>query len=984
MKLLRFPHSTFLARFSALLILFAPLLAFAVSVSDEVGDPSVKAEKESFTLKEGYEISLFASEEMGIANPIAIRWDAKGRLWVLTTLTYAQLEPGENPDDKLLILEDTDGDGKADSSKVWADKLNMPTGFALGNGGVYISEGTDLIFLKDSDEDGKADHRQIIMSGFGTGDTHQNINSLSWGPAGDLWFSQGLHNLTRVETPWGIVRGEEAGIYRLRVEEQLLEPFCMHSMASQNPWGINFGRWGELFVKSNNRELGYITPGMIPTDHYQNIMKLGTVAVTPGKSMGCEIVESSSLPDLSGHVLIAGYYSNRVTAFPLVEDGSGFKKTEAQELLVSSHPSFRPVEIKVGPDGALYVADWFNPIIGHYQASLRHPNRDKSHGRVWRIVAKDAPLQEKRDLTSLDQTALMAELASPERWNRYHAKRLLSDSPTTPEGLRAAFDAATDLHHRYELLGVMEAHDEVSDELIATTLKADESHLRAYGARMIGRWAGDLEDAEALLTQAVQDEDARVRLEAVIAASHVGTPHAMKLALQVLDQPVDRFIQCSLTQTVHALSSEWLPALEANELEFENLKHLTFALSALGGEESAEILDRMVAEADPGERRELLLLLATVGDSRALAMALEALPTDLELLTALNETWQIRRVRPAGQVAAMITPALRSEDSEVVAMGLYLVANWQVKAQAQRVEQLALNDAATPAVRRAGLHALVRIQGPQALPKLKELAGAKEEDRRTRLAATDAIASFNVNQGAPYTADLLRETESVGEASGLLAPYLNRRDGVEPLAGALESVALSKESASNISQALTQAGRSDAALTAVLNRAMGVKDGTLAYSPEFVAKLVEEVKTSGNAEVGKKVYQSPLISCVACHAIQGQGGGVLGPDLTTVGSGLPLDLIVESVLWPERQLKEGYFSINVTTKDGKLYNGYREKEDEKTLFLRDIASQKTVPIPLASIQQREDVGTLMPAGLTASLSREELRDLLRYLWELRG
>ena len=156
----------------------------------------------------------------------------------------------------------------------------------------------------------------------------------------------------------------------------------MYAMASENPWGINFGRWGELFVKGNGWRLGYTTPGLIPTTHYMDLMELGKVAATPGKSMGVEVIESSHLPDLENHVAIAGYYSNRVTVYPLIEDGSGFKQTDGQQLLVSSHPSFRPVEVLTGPDGALYVADWFNPIIGHYQASLRHPDRDKSHGRI--------------------------------------------------------------------------------------------------------------------------------------------------------------------------------------------------------------------------------------------------------------------------------------------------------------------------------------------------------------------------------------------------------------------------------------------------------------------------------------------------------------------------------------------------------------------------------------------------------------------------
>ena len=184
---------------------FAALLMYSLghiqvladSVAPRSLDTSVAAERDSFTLAKGFEIDLFASEKDGIANPIAMRFDSKGRLWVLCTLVYPQAIPLEPLNDKLFILEDTDRDGIADTSTVFADGLNMPTGFALGNGGVYVGEGTDLIFLRDTDGNDQSDSREVLLSGFGTGDTHQNINSFTWSPGGELFFCQGLHNFAR-------------------------------------------------------------------------------------------------------------------------------------------------------------------------------------------------------------------------------------------------------------------------------------------------------------------------------------------------------------------------------------------------------------------------------------------------------------------------------------------------------------------------------------------------------------------------------------------------------------------------------------------------------------------------------------------------------------------------------------------------------------------------------------------------------------------
>ena len=174
----------------------------SLSVSKPEADNSVKAELASFAVDKRLQVNLFADESMGIANPVCMRWDARGRLWVLCTWAYPQLKPGAKPNDKLLILEDTNRDGQADKISTYIDGLNMPTGFALGHGGAYIGNGRDLIHVRDTTGDGKADKREIIFTGFGTGDTHQNINSFVWSPGGELFFSQGL----APSTPHGSLR----------------------------------------------------------------------------------------------------------------------------------------------------------------------------------------------------------------------------------------------------------------------------------------------------------------------------------------------------------------------------------------------------------------------------------------------------------------------------------------------------------------------------------------------------------------------------------------------------------------------------------------------------------------------------------------------------------------------------------------------------------------------------------------------------------
>ena len=957
---------------------------FAISVAEKSSQNSPEAEKATFELADGIAVNLFASEEDGIANPIAMNWDAAGRLWVLTTLAYAQVEPGGATDDRLLVLEDTDGDGKADKTSVWADNLSMPTGFALGHGGVYLAEEENLLFLRDTDGDGRADSRKVLLSGFGTGDTHQNINSLSWGPAGDLWFCQGLHNFSRVETPWGIVRGEEAGFWRLRVRDLKLEPFCMPSMAAQNPWGVNWDRWGAMFVKSNNTQLGYVSPGIIPTTHYLELMRRATVATTPGKSMGCEIVESSLWPDLEDHVLIAGYFSNRVTAFPLEPEGAGFKETKGTELLVSTHPSFRPVEVKVGPDGAIYVADWFNPIIGHYQASLRHPDRDVSHGRIWRLTAKDRDLVESPDLMAATATELLeTHLQSRERWVRYQARRRFADL----EEVEPADIVSANAQHLLENIWARESRgfEAVGEaEVKKLVTFADSAEVRAYGARMIGRWAGQLTDPLALLKLAVADESPRVRLEAVVAASHLNSATAMSVALKALDLPRDKHLDYALIQCVHALRDHWMLELEAGDWKVESPVHLAFAVQTAGGKDAAELVRSLANEAGGETQTQLILALARVGGPSDLDFALKMRPVSIPVLEAVRESVILRNVRPSGEAKVLLDLAISSGTGELQIAALELATEWGEKTFRYYLPTLAGDLYLALDVREAVIRAVGRLEEREsAIEQLDAYAKSGYEELDVRIVACAELARLDLAAAAEISAFLLKRNLLAEDAKALLAPYLAQEKGSETLVTALKRRKLEEPQVRLLAQAMAAAGRADPSLTAYVNDALGIESSHVTeFDTAWVAALVQEVEAQGNGDAGAKVFALPQLGCVACHVIDGNGGS-LGPDLSTVGAGVPVSLLVEAVLWPERQLKEGYFSISVKTKTGRIFNGYREREEAGILWLREAVTGKVERIRRSEIVERNDIGTLMPKGLTASLSREELRDLIRYLSERR-
>ncbi|MBT5311373.1 MAG: hypothetical protein HOL38_07300, partial [Verrucomicrobia bacterium] len=469
----------------------------SLSVSTPEADNSVKAELASFAVGKELQVNLFADESMGIANPVCMRWDARGRLWVLCTWAYPQLKPGVKPNDKLLILEDTNGDAKADEVFTYTDGLNMPTGFALGHGGAYIGNGRELLHVRDTTGDGKADKRVMLFSGFGTGDTHQTINSFTWSPGGELFFSQGLHCFSRVQTPWGIRKLNEHGSWRLRPLRRQLHAHRRTS-GGGNPWGFAFGDWGEPFIKSNGPGVSELLPGMVASeqivgDYWGGAVQIGATKI---KSMIIEIVDTPVLPkDFQGDFLIAGYFARNIARLRPTVNGAGHKLQTLAPVLTSTHNAFRPVDLNTGPDGALYVADWFNPIIGHYQASLRHPDRDKKHGRIWRITTKAQPLLKPPALAKMNAAQLCNQLSAPLRRTRKLAKLRLMDLPkakaiaATQQWVDALKPADPALEAKlFEAIGVFESHEVVDRPLLERLLTSKDYRARAYATRVVGRW----------------------------------------------------------------------------------------------------------------------------------------------------------------------------------------------------------------------------------------------------------------------------------------------------------------------------------------------------------------------------------------------------------------------------------------------------------------------------------------------------------------
>jgi putative heme-binding domain-containing protein len=964
------PHSKEPAAQIALPYLLSFLFFPSLLPAQAPDDPAT--ELASFKIAAGFEANVFASEADGVVKPIQIRFDARGRLWVIGSTVYPQIAPGQEPNDKVLILEDTDGDGRSDKTTVFADGLMIPTGLeTLADGsGCYVGHGTELLLLKDRNGDGKADTREVVLRGFGTGDNHQNINSFAWGPSGELWFCQGLHSHARVETPFGLVKLDQAGIWRLNTRTLKLEGFYGSAAEPQNPWGFVFTDWGEpIELAGNNHSIIYPVPGLVK--HPKPAQPTLIWPTGRGRKMsGGEIVGTAHFPDAwQGHLIVGGYINNAIWTMTLHDDGAGFLLKDAEPLITSTHGSFRPVDVKFGPDGALYLCDWYNPIIGHYQASFRHPNRDKTHGRIWRVTAKGRALTPNPKLTDEGISDLISNLGSPDRWTRHFSKRLLSEGRS--ESVEAALhkgalsnlidagrfqsrypaeDAKRETQRHFlatQELGLLESMGRLSDSWLVGALGAQDRNMQANVARTLGRNHDKLPEANVLryLSHLVCSENARVRLHAIVACTYVDTAEAVEVALMAADRPTDKFIEYALEQAVFSLKPKWLPEFQAGRLTFDHQPDRLSAFVRADGTADTLVALRKLMQSDAldsGTRRVFLNILAEAGDASDLATILALDEATLaQIMPAAVRAVQRRGLRPAGNLAALVRSLLSSGDGEVRDGASRLAGAWRLD---------------------------------EFKPALIESAGSSP-------AAFEGLLSLDLTAAVAKAAEMLAASKDGAVATILLPALFQRQGAPEALVRAIETTKPTPAAAAAGVRLLRERGLTSLPLTEALSAAAGLPAPRWTYSPGFAARLAAEVRASGDTARGREIYRRPELTCTACHAINNEGGKI-GPSLDAIGSAQPVDFIIGAVLAPQKEIKESFEAVQVTTKAGEVIVGHRAGSSGRELVLRDPASGQFTRLKRETVAAEKNLGSLMPAGLVDALDPDELRDLICYLSEL--
>jgi putative heme-binding domain-containing protein len=519
----------------------------------------------NMTLGKGLKVNLFADEKQfpELINPVQMAFDTAGRLWVATWPTYPHWKPTEKMNDSLLILEDTNGDGRADKATPFANDLHNITGFEFWGGGVLVANTPDLLFLKDTTGDGRADVRVRVLHGIDSADTHHAASSFTLDPGGALYFQEGTFHHTQVETPYGPpVRSANAGVFRYDPRRQHFSVYVPYGFA--NPHGHVFDRWGQDIIHDGTGAQPYhgsLFSGYLPGMNKHS----GTPQVYQQRTRPCsgtEFLSSRHFPDeFEGNLLVANVIGFQgILRYKIEEEGSSIKGTELEPILFSSDPNFRPSDVETGPDGAIYFTDWLNPIIGHMQHNLRDPSRDKKHGRVYRVTYEGRDLQTPAEIAGASVEQLLDVLQLPVDRERYRARIELSgrDSEQVIAALKRWLESldkndAEYEHHLMEALWVHQHHNVVNKELLQRMLNSPDHRARMAATRVLWAWHDQLPDAIDMLRKLAADESPRVRLEAVRAASYLQTPEAIEVAIIAAEHPTDQYLDYVRGETLRAL-----------------------------------------------------------------------------------------------------------------------------------------------------------------------------------------------------------------------------------------------------------------------------------------------------------------------------------------------------------------------------------------------------------------------------------------------
>lgn len=954
----------------------------------EALDPGREAA--GFRLPAGFEAKLVVAEP-DIAKPMNLAWDDRGRLWVTDTLEYPYpAKPGAKPRDTLRVLSDFDPvTGRARKVSTFADGLNIPIGvLPLPSGKTtrcIVYHINQVLLLEDADGDGVAERRETLLEGFGSADTHGMTNSFTWAHDGGIHATHGFANDSKVRDRTGRVLAMQSGhTYRFLPDGTGLE---LWTRGQVNPFGMARDDAGRLFTADcHSRPLYSLIrgacypsfakphdglgfgPEMCPHDHGST-----------GIAGCCWIPKGFWAPADNEQLLIGNVVTSRVNRDDIRWSGSSPKAVETPDLIVSEDLWFRPVDLKLGPDGALYVADFYNRIIGHYEVPLSHPGRDRHRGRIWRVAPKGLPAVFPDLGAGADSNALIAGLG-----NRNPTVATLSLNQLAGRGagpvsaLKSAWSKAG-WPEKVNIAWALERLGSLDESKVAELASAPEAHCRIHGMSLAIR-AGR-QNTDRLLVLGLKDPDPQVRRAAAEAASASGGTSVVT-ALAEAHSKADANDQHLRHSILVALRNRLASGGVEPESALVEAHRALLVSAALGipDKKASGFLSGQLDKALPAARPEIVRHVSRHGgaaefESLEKSVARDGLaPTDrARLLVEMEKgAGQAGRSVPKGvqELAGRLAKELLGQSGTRLE-GIELAGAFRV--EADRLATILADRSLPEQLRMAALRALGGKVGsgrepvfstvladsdaPVALRQECGLSLVRSDNPAARKSATEALT------GLPS-----------GLQDAMARELAIRRDGCAEL---IEMVARGKVSARVLTDRVV-ASRIDA----LKDKALSEKTKSLSAGlPAVDAALVGKIAAvrAAASSPGSKAQGAELFSrhCAACHQVAGKGAKV-GPQLDGVAA-RGLERLAEDIFDPNRNVDQAFRTTVVSLKDGRVVSGLLLRQEGQTIVLAD-AMGKEVVVKLDEIEERK-ISPLspMPAGLADRLAPRDLVDLMAYL-----
>ncbi len=958
-------------------------------------------------LPEGFEAQLYASDPQ-IHKPITMAWDHKGRLWIAETIDYPNNKQfnGEGHD-QLTILEDTKGEGRADKFTIFADNLSIPTSLTFANGGVIVQQAPETLFLKSTKDDDHADERKVLFSGWGVGDTHAGPSNIRWGFDNQIWGIVGYSSFN------GEVHGEYlkfgAGFYRFKPDGSKLEFLRSNN---NNSWGLGFSEEGIVFGSTANGNSNVYMP--IPNRYYESVRGwsssvLKTIAdsidMHPATDKVRQVDWHGKFTAGAGSALYTArnypkVYWNRATfvneptghltsTFILERNGADFiARNTPNNLLASDDEWTAPICAEVGPDGNVWVIDWYNYIVQHNPtpkgfktgkgAAYETPLRDKEHGRIYRIVYKGAKANPQPKLDPKDPATLLAALKNDNMFWRMTAQRLLverGNADVVPELIKLTQEQALDgvgltpcaIHALWTLhgLGAMDGKNADAAAAVVAALKHPSAGVRRNAVQVLPRTEAG---SKALLeANATTDKDAQVRLAAFLALAEMPRSSANAAALVA-----------ALNDTTN-MSDAWLPdaitsAAAAQDIEF--LKEVASPRAKLAPSDRASKVLSLVAESFARGKP-----VETVG-SVVVALADADAKVQDAVLAGLARGWpkdlKVKLDEPAEKaLAALMTKGSTGSQSTLSTLATRWGSTQLEKYSAEIAKTLlgkATNESANESERIAAAGQLMSLRKNDA-ETVRTLFGLINPRRSLdfNTAMLEAIRLSEAPEGGAILVDGFASLPPAAKPTAIAA-LLERNEWTSAL---LKGIEAGKAQLTDMTldqrQALTIHPNKEIAEGAkkLLASGGGMPD---ADRQKVIDEYAPQVLTKGDAAKGKEVFKA---NCMKCHSHSGEGAHI-GPELTGMSVHPKAGLLID-ILDPSRDVEGNFRQYMVTTNDGQRWVGLLASSTKTSVEILD-ADGKLHAIQNEDIKKiSESKKSLMPEGFETTLKADGLRDVLEFL-----